>query len=64
MTGTFSYGTFVTGPFMMGPFVMGSLVMGPYVGVLLKHALSITNKKMGSKNTCYVRYQKCPPPPP
>ncbi len=44
MTGTFSYGTFVMGPFMMGPFVMG-----PYVGVLLKHALSITNKKWAIK---------------
>ncbi len=49
MTGTFSYGTFVMGPFMMGAFVMGSLVMGPYVGVLLKHALSITNKKWAVK---------------
>ncbi len=44
MTGTFSDGTFVMGPFMMGAFVMGSLVMGPYLGVLLKHALSITNE--------------------
>ena len=44
MTGTFSYGTLVR-----GPFVMGSLVMGPYVGVLLKHALSITNKKWAIK---------------
>jgi hypothetical protein len=52
------------GPFMMCAFVMGSLVMGPSVGVLLKHALSITNKKIGNKNTCYVKYQKRPPPPP
>jgi hypothetical protein len=43
--GPFMMGPFMMGPFVMGPFVMGSLVMSPYVGELLKHALSITNKK-------------------
>ncbi len=37
------------GPFVMGPFMMGPFVMRPYVGVLLKHALSITNKKWAIK---------------
>jgi hypothetical protein len=39
----------VIGPFVMGPFMMGPFVMRPYVGVLLKHALSITNKKWAIK---------------